>query len=88
MGKSFTLSIQYDFDALSKIAFVQCLDLILGDVLCEHNSIRMSDAAHVVVNTTRCPTAYVRNNGGGGAGDDGGRLTVQKKQRGGPHVVP
>ena len=37
---------------------------LIGDVLLEHNSIRLSDApAQVVVNTTECPTAFVRYNG-------------------------
>ena len=38
---------------------------LIGDVLVEHNRIRLSDAKDVVVNETQCPTAFVRANGGG-----------------------
>jgi hypothetical protein len=34
---------------------------LIGDVLLEHNSIRLSDARKVVVNEAECPTAFVRN---------------------------
>ena len=35
---------------------------MIGDILVEHNNIYLSDMAEVIVNDSRCPTAYVRDN--------------------------
>jgi hypothetical protein len=36
---------------------------LIGDVLLEHNRIRLSDAPEVVNKTGQCSTAFVRNHG-------------------------